>query len=127
LVLAAPAGRIRWVAGHLAIAAAGPGVLLGAAGLLEGLAYGLRSGDVARQLPRLLGAALAPVPAGWLMAGIAGALFGLGPRLAVGTAWTVLGVIALLTVVGPTLRLPQWAMDISPFTHVPKLPGGSFT
>jgi ABC-2 type transport system permease protein len=45
----------------------------------------------------------------------------------VGAAWTVLGVITLLTVVGPTLRLPQWVMDISPFTHVPKLPGGSFT
>jgi len=127
IVLATPAGRIRWVSGHLAIAAAGPVVLLGAAGLVQGLAYGLRSGDVARQLPRLLGAALAPVPAAWLMAGIAVALFGLAPRLAVGAAWTVLGVITLLTVVGPTLRLPQWVMDISPFTHVPKLPGGSFT
>jgi len=127
IVLAAPASRIRWVAGHLVIAAAGPAVLLGVAGLTAGLTYGLRTGDVGSQLPRLLGAALAQVPAAWLMAGVAVAVFGLAPRMAGPAGWTVLGVIALLTVVGPTLRLPQWVMDISPFTHVPKLPGGSFT
>jgi ABC-2 type transport system permease protein len=127
LVLATPTGRIRWVAGHLVIAAVGTAVLLGAAGLLAGLAYGLRTGDVASQLPRLAGAALAQVPAAWLMAGIAVAATGLAPRMAVPVSWTALGVIALLTLVGPTLRLPQWVMDISPFTHVPKLPGGSFT
>jgi ABC-2 type transport system permease protein len=127
LVLATPAGRIRWVAGHLVIAAAGPAVLLGAAGLTAGLAYGLRTGDVGSQLPRLLGAALAQVPAAWLMAGVAVAVFGLAPRMAASAGWTVLGVIALLTLVGPTLRLPQWVMDISPFTHLPRLPGGSFT
>jgi len=55
------------------------------------------------------------------------ALFGLAPRLAVPAGWTALGVVALLTLLGPTLRLPQWVMDISPFTHVPKLPGGTFT
>jgi ABC-2 type transport system permease protein len=36
-------------------------------------------------------------------------------------------VAALVVVLGPTLRLSQWVQDISPFTHVPKLPGGSFT
>src|ERR1039457_1325630 len=66
-------------------------------------------------------------PAAWLMAGIAVAATGLAPRMAVPVSWIALGVIALLTLVGPTLRLPQWVMDISPFTHVPKLPGGSFT
>lgn len=127
LVLATPAGRVRWAAGHLVIAAAGIAVLLGAAGLSAGLAYGLRSGDVGGQLPRLLGAALAEVPAAWLMAGVAVALFGLAPRLAVPAGWAALGVIALLTLVGPTLRLAHWVLDISPFVHVPKLPGGAFS
>jgi ABC-2 type transport system permease protein len=97
------------------------------AGLAAGLAYGLRLGDVGAQVPRLLGAALAQVPAAWLIAGVAVALFGLAPRLAVPVGWTALGVVALLTLLGPTLRLPQWVMDISPLTHVPKLPGGAFT
>ena len=26
---------------------------------------------------------------------------------------------------GPLVRLPGWAMDTSPFTHVPSLPGGA--
>jgi ABC-2 type transport system permease protein len=127
LVLATPAGRIRWVAGHLVIAAVGPAVLLGAAGLTAGLAYGLRTGEVGSQLPQLLGAALAQVPAAWLMAGVTVAATGLAPRMAASASWAALGVIALLTLVGPTLRLPQWVMDISPFTHLPRLPGGSFT
>ncbi len=127
IVLATPAGRIRWAVGHLAIAAVGTAVVLGAAGLAAGLAYGLRTGDVGTQLPRLFGAALAQVPAAWLMAGVTVALFGLAPRLAVPAAWTALGVVALLTLVGPALRLPQWVLDLSPFTHVPKLPGGAFT
>jgi ABC-2 type transport system permease protein len=127
LVLATPTARIRWAASHLVIAVVGTAIVLGAAGLSAGLAYGLRTGDVGTQLPRLLGAALAQIPAAWLIAGLAVTLFGLAPRLAVPAGWTALGVVALLTLLGPTLRLPQWVMDVSPFTHVPKLPGGAFT
>ena len=75
----------------------------------------------------MLGAALAQAPAGWLMVGLAVALFGLAPRLAVPAGWTALGGVVLVTLLGPTLRLPQWVMDISPFSHVPKLPGGVFS
>jgi ABC-2 type transport system permease protein len=127
IVLATPAGRVRWAAGHLVIAAGGTVLLLGAAGLTAGLGYGLRAGDVGAELPRLFGAALAQVPAAWVLAGVAVALFGLAARLAVPAGWTVVGVIALLTLVGPDLQLPQWVMDVSPFTHVPKLPGGAFS
>jgi ABC-2 type transport system permease protein len=39
-------------------------------------------------------------------------------------AWTVLGAVVVIALFGQVLRLPQWVLDISPFTHVPKLPGG---
>lgn len=38
-----------------------------------------------------------------------------------------MGGCVLLTLLGPTLELTHWAMDISPFSHVPKLPGTQFS
>jgi len=127
LVLAGPVGRLRWAAGHLVIAALGTVALLAVAGLFAGLAYGQRTGDLGGQVQRLLGAALVQVPAVWLVAALAVALFGLVPRLAVAASWSILGVIAFLVLVGPVIKLSHWVLDASPFTHVPKLPGGSFT
>jgi ABC-2 type transport system permease protein len=124
-VLAAATGRVRWGASHLTVAAAGAAVMLAAAGLGAGLGYGLRAGDVGTQLPRLLGAALAQLPAALVLAGVAVLLFGVAPRSCVAGGWCALALAALLTLFGPTLRLAQWVQDISPFTHVPKLPGGA--
>jgi ABC-2 type transport system permease protein len=31
----------------------------------------------------------------------------------------------LLNIFGQALQLSHWVLDISPFTHVPKLPGGT--
>jgi polyether ionophore transport system permease protein len=125
LVLAGAVGRIRWAASHLAIAAAGTAIVLACAGLAAGIAYWVRSGD-AGQVPRLLGASMAQLPAAWVLAGIAMALIGFWPALGA-VAWGVLVAFLLCGLLGPLLRLPQWALDISPFTHVPKLPGGVFT
>ena len=41
--------------------------------------------------------------------------------------WAALVAFLLLGQLGPILELPQWAMDISPFTHTPKLPGGDLS
>ena len=100
-------------------------VVLAANGLGAGLADAIDSDD-AGQLPRLLAAGLAPVPAVWVVVAAAVALFGLAPR-AVMAAWGVLGACVLLTVLGPLLGLPGWALDLSPFEHVPQLPADDFT
>jgi len=55
---------------------------------------------------------------------VAVAVFGLLPGSSVAVGWTALAVAAVVMLLGPTLRLAQWIQDISPFTHVPKLPGG---
>lgn len=120
-VLATGVGRTRLATAHLAVAAVAGAALMVAFGLFAGLGYGLRDGDVGTQLPRVLAAAAAQVPAAWVVAAIAIALFGLVPELAQ-VAWAVLVVSFLLGQLGPTLRLPQWLLDVSPFTHAPKLP-----
>ncbi len=123
-VLATATSRISWAASHLITTAAGTAVMLAAAGLGAGLGYGLRAGDPGRHVPGLLGAALAQWPAALAIAAVAVALFGVLPRSCVAGGWAALAVAALLVLLGPTFRLAQWAQDISPFTHVPKLPGG---
>ena len=124
-VLATAARRVSWGSSYLVVAAAGSAVMLAAAGLGTGLAYGLRAGNAGTQVPRLLGAALAQWPAVLAVAAIAAALFGLWPEFCVAGGWTALALAAVVMLLGPTLRLAQWVQDISPFTHVPKLPGGT--
>ena len=126
-LLATSAGRMSWAAGYLTVAAAGSAVVLAAAGLGSGLAFGLRAGDVGAQLPRVLGAALAQLPAVLVVAGLAVLLFGLLPESCAAGGWTALALAAVLLLFGPVLRLAQPVQDISPFTHVPKLPGGTVT
>jgi ABC-2 type transport system permease protein len=126
-VLATATSRTRWAGSHLVVAAVGSAVVLGAGGLLAGLAHGIRSGDLAGELPRVLGAALVQLPAVWVMAAVGALLFGLLPRLVVGATWAVLAVVLFVTMFGEPLRLDRWVLDLSPFAHLPRLPAAAFT
>jgi len=59
-------------------------------------------------------------------AGIAAALIGFAPRFAA-AAWAFLAGFLLLSLVGSALRWNQAILDVSPFTHLARLPGGTFT
>ncbi|GAA4506819.1 exporter of polyketide antibiotics [Actinoallomurus oryzae] len=121
-ILATKVGRVGWALGHVLFAVVGPAVLMALEGVMVGLVHGLRSHDLGDQFPRIFWSAIVQLPAVWVIAGITVALFGFAPRLAV-AAWGLLGVFLLLGELGPLLELKQWEMDLSPFTHVPKLPG----
>jgi polyether ionophore transport system permease protein len=123
VMLTGSVSRLRWAGSHLIFALLGPAVVLAVAGLVEGLTYGVISGDVGGQLGAELGGTLAQVPAVWVLAGVAVVFFGLLPRLAL-LSWAVLGACLLLLLVGTTLRFSQRLLDVSPFTHIPHLPGG---
>ena len=125
LVLATPITRPRWLAGHVLIAAGGAVWLMVVAGAGEGLAHGLRVGDLG-QVPRLAAAAVAQVPAVLVIAGITVALFGWVPHL-VAVAWGALVAFLLLGQLGPALQFDQWALNLSPFTHAPRIPGEPLT
>ncbi|MGV9702059.1 ABC transporter permease [Streptomyces sp. NPDC003483] len=118
-VLADAVGRLRWAAGHLVIAFGGAVLimLLGGAGL--GLGYGHEAWSV-------LGACLLQVPAVWTLGALAVLLYGVSPRVAPG-AWGVAGLVLLLGWIGPALDVPPALMDLSPYGHLPKLPGGEMT
>ena len=119
-LLATGISRWRWAGSQVLVTLAGAALVLAACGLGAGISHAIGSGDPG-ELSRLLGAQLASLPAVWVVAGIAVALFGLAPRAA-SLAWIALGGCFFLGVLGPLLQLPDWTMDLSPFNHVPKVP-----
>jgi polyether ionophore transport system permease protein len=124
-LLATAVGRVRWAASHITIAVLGTTLLMVAMGLGAGLAHGAQMGDT-HQIARVLGGALVQLPAVWVLTGIVVAAFGFAPRLVV-AGWAALVGFLLLAEVGPLLKLDQWVMDLSPYAHVPKIPGAAFT
>jgi ABC-2 type transport system permease protein len=125
LVLATATGRIRWALSHIAIAVGGSALLLALAGLAAGLGYGVRIGSAGARAATMTGAALAQWPAVLVLAGVAIAGFGLWPRACVPAAWTALGLVVVIDLFGQALQLSHWVLDVSPFTHAPRLPGGT--
>jgi ABC-2 type transport system permease protein len=125
-LIATPVSRLRWLTSHAIFALLGPTLAMLTAALFMGLVYGGVIGDIGGQVPRLLGAALVQVPAIWVLAGLAIAFVGLLPRIAA-VAWGGLAVCLLLLLVGSAVQLNQRVMDVSPFTHLPHVPGSSVT
>ncbi|MFD0344694.1 ABC transporter permease [Streptomyces sp. NPDC127117] len=116
-VLAGGVGRIGWAAGHLVIAFGGAALLMVVGGLGLAVGYG-------HELPTVLGASLVQLPAIWLLGGVTVLLYGAFPKAAV-ASWGVAGICLALGWLGPAVDMPQAVMDVSPFTHLPKLPGGT--
>ena len=108
----------------MTIALAGSALLLLVVGASVGLVSALQVGDSA-QLGRIVAAALVQIPAVWVVIGIVMAAFGLVPRLSV-LGWVALAGFVLLGELGPLFELSQVVMDVSPFAHVPRMPGGDF-
>ncbi|MFG2194927.1 ABC transporter permease [Streptomyces sp. NPDC048639] len=122
-VLAGAVSRLHWAASHLVFAFAGTVVVMLSGGLGMGLGHGLAVEDIGGQMPPVLGAALAQLPAAWALAAVAMLLFGAVPKASV-AGWAVAGACLAIGWLGPALNVPQGVMDLSPFGHLPKLPGG---
>ncbi|HEY8482006.1 MAG TPA: ABC transporter permease [Spirillospora sp.] len=125
-VLATAVSRPRWMASHIVCAMLGTAVVLAVNGLANAAAYAAASGSADRTAD-LVGAALVHLPATLALAGFVIALIGLLPRWSVAISWSALAVCLLIGQLGPILKLPQWAVDVSPFTHTPTLPSSSLT
>ena len=120
-VLAHPVSRLRWLGGHVALAATG-GLLLA---LLSGSAVWV--GCVASGLDEVTwwqaaGSVLNALPVVVLVGGLAVLTFGVLPRLTVAVPVAVSVVGYVLALLGPALSWPQWLLDLSPFTHLALVP-----
>lgn len=119
--LAGALSRTRWAAQRLLIPAVGTAVLLVVGGAGMGAGYGSIIGD-SGQATRLAGAALAYWPAVMVLVGVAVALFGWLPRLAVPLTWGLLAGMWFVVMIGDALHLPTWLLDLLPFSATPAQP-----
>ena len=125
VVLATPTSRASFGGSHLAVALAGSAVLLAAGGIGEGIGVVISTGDVG-ELPRLIGASFAHLPAMWVLGGVAALVYGLAPR-AVVLAWGAFALCFFVGLFGELLDVPRWLMDVSPFSHIPQVPAADLT
>ena len=121
-VLAAAVSRVRYATSILGAALIGSVVVIGALGAGLGLVRSADTGDASEFLS-LLVAALAHLPAIWLLMGLVLALIGFAPR-AIALVWAMVGYIILVEMFGPLIGLPNWMYEGSPFRHTPHLPAG---
>ena len=125
-LLATAVSRPSFAMSHLSLAFLGSALLVVAGGIGAGLAHGAQTGDMGRAFSRVVGASLVQIPAVWILVGIVATLFGLLPRWS-SLAWVFLVAFLLIGEFGSLFELRQEVMDISPYAHVPRLPGGEMT
>jgi ABC-2 type transport system permease protein len=121
-LLAGSLRRTTYLASNVLIALLGTAVALVVAGVATGLVAGAK--DDAISATDVIWQAVVTIPAVWTLVGLAVAAVGAAPRLRL-VAW--LGIVATfgLTILGPTFKLPDWALDISPLRHVPNVTAAS--
>ena len=91
-----------------------------------GAGYGSLINDPG-QTSRLALAALAYWPAVMVLVGVAVALFGWLPRLAIPLTWGVLSAMWFVVLIGDALHLPGWLLNLLPFSATPSQPLVSLT
>ena len=113
--------RARYVGVATLVSVAGVVLILAAAGVLMGLGHALTGGSWGSAFGDAVGGAAVQVPAALVVGGLVLACYAWWPRL-VGIGWGVITVVLLLELLGDALDLPQWVLDVSPFTHTPRVP-----
>ncbi|CAN5400076.1 exporter of polyketide antibiotics [soil metagenome] len=124
VVLATSVSRSTWLASHLVIAFVGSAALV-VLGTFAACATASRSLDNL-SFGDIVAAALVQLPALWVMVGLSAALVGLIPRLSP-LSWLAAAAVVVIMMFGPLLGLSDALLDVSPFQHVPKLPGGEIS
>lgn len=125
LLLAAPVGRIRWLAGYLLLGAGAVVLVVGLAGV-GAWATLTGSGDTSMPADALLETALAQLPAALIYLAVPALVFVLWPAGTTATSWALLALGVMLGIFGGMLGLDQSLRDLSPFTHTP-VPHGDAT
>ena len=122
-VLGTAVSRLRWLGAYAVNALVGAMLLILVFAGAMGIVGGQVLGGTASLLRDLVGAALVQLPAIGVLGAAVVVVVMLLPRWSAGLSWAlVVGSILVGPMFGPSLGLPAWLLDLSPFTHVPNAP-----
>lgn len=124
-VLATATGRLRWMISHIILVFGGAVIITAVMAASTAILYVLLAGEGWSEVGRLVGASLIHLPAIFVLMSVAVAAFGLLPRIAVGLSWLAFTFCLFISQFGAALELPQWVLNITPFTHTPAAPAAS--
>ena len=127
-VLATAVSRVRWLGAYALNALAGASLLLLGFAVAMAITGGSVLGGTGPLLGDLVAAAAVQLPAIAVLSAGAVAAIMVVPRFSTGISWAlVVATIVVGPMFGPSLGLPSWVMDLSPFTHVPNAPAAAVT
>jgi ABC-2 type transport system permease protein len=127
-LLGTAVSRLRWLGAYALNAFVGALTLLMIFAVAMGLSGGPSLGDTASLLRDLVGAALVQLPAIGLLSAAVVAVVMVLPRWSIGVSWALFVLSVFLgPMFGPSLQLPAWLMNLSPFTYVPNAPAVAVT
>jgi ABC-2 type transport system permease protein len=127
-VLATAVSRLRWLGAYAANALAGATILMGGFAVAMSIAGGSRLGGTRPLLGDLLGAAAVELPAIAVLGAAAMLVTVVAPRWSSSLGWAMVVVSVIVgPMFGPSLGLPPWLLNLSPFTHVPNAPAAAVT
>jgi ABC-2 type transport system permease protein len=94
--------------------------------LVVGLALAVGvGGDSDHSFGRLVASAVSQAPAVWVVAALGVLCFAFRSRWAV-LGWGIVVLFGTLGQIGELLDLPQWVLQLSPYTHAPRMPLADF-
>ncbi|WP_426625304.1 hypothetical protein ACPPVW_04310 [Leifsonia sp. McL0607] len=117
-VMAGGVARPRYYASNAVLALAASAVYVLLAGLL--IATLASTADIGVDFGSAVLQAVATVPAVWTVVAVAVAVVGARPQVSL-AAWFGVLVSFVLTLLGPTFKLWDWVLAISPFWHIPNV------
>ncbi|WP_426561411.1 ABC transporter permease [Angustibacter sp. McL0619] len=117
-ILATATSRTRAFVATAIVAIGGATWLLAVVGV--GLAIGVGN-DTGHSFARLVASPLSQAPAVWTVIALSLLCYALRSRWAI-LGWGLLVVFATLGQIGELLNLPDWTLQLSPFTHSPAMP-----
>jgi ABC-2 type transport system permease protein len=125
-LLATAVSRPMWLLSHVTWAMVGTVVLLLMAGAAAGIGFAASTGDTER-IGELVLAATVNAPAALALGGFVVAAIGLAPTASVAMGWGALVASFVMGQLGALFELPQWVLNVSPFTHSPAVPAEDVT